>query len=251
MNPPQRNQHHQHSLTRPNALASAQAPADRPALQLVAVNGGTGDPSSTGMLAAQIADRVVAIAGQRGATVLVRTVSLRALANEITTATVSGLLGPQLTDVVHALRDADGIIASTPVYKAAASGLFSSFFQILDNDLLIGKPVILAATAGSERHALVIDDQVRPMFAYLRTLTAPTSVFAAASDWNSAGLGTRINRAAIELALLMESGFARHIKDESWDHYQHEYGSAGGSELGIDLDTDLMRLATGGSASQG
>ena len=46
----------------------------------------------------------------------------------------------------------------------------------------------------------------------------------------------------------MESGFARKIKDESWRSYQHEYGSAGGTELAIDLDTDLMRLATGGSA---
>ena len=46
----------------------------------------------------------------------------------------------------------------------------------------------------------------------------------------------------------MESGFARAIRDESWPGYQHEYGSAGGTETAIDLDTDLMRLATGGSA---
>jgi FMN reductase len=48
--------------------------------------------------------------------------------------------------------------------------------------------------------------------------------------------------------LLMESGFARKIKDQSWQSYQHEYGSAGGTELSVDLDTDLMRLATGGAA---
>jgi FMN reductase len=46
----------------------------------------------------------------------------------------------------------------------------------------------------------------------------------------------------------MESGFARKIKDESWQNYQHEYGSAADTETDIDLDTDLMRLATGGSA---
>src|SRR5947207_1107789 len=62
-------------------------------------------------------------------------------------------------------------------------------------------------------------------------------------------LNTRIDRAAVELVLLMESGFAAKIKDESWQSYQHEYGSAGGTETAIDLDTDLMRLATGGSAS--
>jgi len=48
--------------------------------------------------------------------------------------------------------------------------------------------------------------------------------------------------------LLMESGFAEQVRSESWQHYQHEYGSAGGTELEIDLSTDLMRLATGGSA---
>jgi FMN reductase len=51
------------------------------------------------------------------------------------------------------------------------------------------------------------------------------------------------------LLLLMESGFARAIRDESWDSYQHEFGSAAGSEDAIDVYTDWMRLATGGSAA--
>ena len=148
----------------------------------------------------------------------------------------------------EALGDADGIVASTPVYKAGASGLFTSFFQILDNDLLIAKPVILAATAGTARHALVVDDQMRALFAYLRTTTVPTSLFAAPEDWADPALNKRIDRAAFELVLLMESGFARQVRDESWQSYQHEYGSAGGSELSINLESDLMRLATGGSA---
>jgi FMN reductase len=76
----------------------------------------------------------------------------------------------------------------------------------------------------------------------------PTSLFAAPEDWSDPALATRIDRAARELVLLMESGFAAQIKDESWQSYQHEYGSANGTELSIDLNTDLMRLATGGSA---
>ena len=108
---------------------------------------------------------------------------------------------------------------------------------------------MLAATAGTARHALVADDQMRPLFAYLRTMTAPTALFAAPEDWSDPALNTRIDRAAVELVLLMESGFAAKIKDESWQSYQHEYGSAGGTETAIDLDSDMMRLATGGSAS--
>jgi FMN reductase len=176
-------------------------------------------------------------------------VDLRALATEITTAMVSQLVGPKLQKAITALGEADGIVASTPVYKAGASGLFTSFFQVLDNDLLIAKPVVLAATAGTARHALVVDEQLRSLFAYLRTIAVPTSLFAAPEDWSDPALNTRIDRAAVELVVLLESGIARQIRDESWRSYPHEFGSAGGTELTIDLDSDLMRLATGGSAS--
>ncbi|WP_026932460.1 CE1759 family FMN reductase [Glycomyces tenuis] len=217
--------------------------------RLVVVSGGTSDPSSTRMLADRIAGRVAELARGRDERVSVDVIDLRELATEITTAIVSQLMGPKLTRAVELLGGADGVVASAPVYKAAPSGLFSSFFHVLDNDLLIAKPVVLAATAGTARHALVVDEQMRSLFAYLRTMTVPTSVFASSEDWRDKDLGRRVDRAAIELLLLMESGFADQIRTESWKSYQHEYGSAGGTELDIDLSTDLMRLAAGGSAA--
>ena len=217
--------------------------------RLVVVSAGTSDPSSTRLLADRAADRVAALAARHGHEVTVSVIELREIAADISTALVSQLVTPKLRQAVTALAEADGIIAAAPVYKAAPSGLFTSFFHVLDNDLLIAKPVLLAATAGTARHALVADDQMRPMFAYLRAMTAPTSLFAAPEDWSDPALNTRIDRAARELVLLMESGFADRIKDEAWQSYQHEYGSAGGTETAIDLDTDLMRLATGGRAS--
>jgi len=215
---------------------------------LVVVSSGTGDPSSTRLLADRIASRAAARAAGHGNTVTVRAIELRELAADISSALTSQLVTPKLEQAIAALGQADGIVASTPVYKAGPSGLFTSFFHVLDNDLLIGKPVVLAATAGTARHALVADDQMRPLFAFLRTMAAPTSVFAAPEDWSDPALARRVDRAAFELVLLMESGFARRIRDESWPSYQHEFGSAGGAETAIDLDTDLMRLATGGSA---
>jgi FMN reductase len=217
--------------------------------RLVVVSAGTSDPSSTRLLADRTADRVKALADRHGHAVTVSVIELREIAADISTALVSQLVTPGLRQAITALGDADGIVAAAPVYKAGPSGLFSSFFHVLDNDLLIAKPVVLAATAGTARHALVADDQMRPMFAYLRAMTAPTSLFAAPEDWSDPALNTRIDRAARELVLLMESGLQGKIKDEAWLSYQHEYGSAGGTEIGIDLDTDLMRLATGGSAS--
>jgi FMN reductase len=224
------------------------APQDAERFRLLVVSAGTSDPSSTRLLADRIASRAAALAARRGNTVTISVIELRELAADIASALTSQLVTPKLEQAITALRQADGIVASTPVYQAGPSGLFTSFFQVLDNDLLIGKPVVLAATAGTARHALVADDQMRPLFAFLRTMAAPTSVFAAPEDWSDPALAKRADRAALELVLLMESGFARAIRDESWPSYQHEYGSAGGTETAIDLDTDLMRLATGGSA---
>jgi len=218
-------------------------------LRLAVVSAGIGDPSSTRLLADRTAERATGLAASRGAAVMVSVIDLREMAADISTALVSRLITPRLQQAMTVLGEADGIIAAAPVYKAGPSGLFTSFFHILDNDLVIAKPVVLAATAGTARHALVVDDQMRPLFAYLRAMTVPTSLFAAPEDWGDPALAQRIDRAARELVLLMESGFARKIKDESWDRYRHEYGSAGGAEVSVDLDTDLMRLAAGGSAA--
>jgi FMN reductase len=217
--------------------------------RLVVVSAGTSDPSATRLLAGRTAERAVALAARHGHAVTVSAIELRELAADISTALTSQLVTPKLRQASTLLAEADGIIAAAPVYQAGPSGLFTSFFHTLDNDLLIAKPVVLAATAGTARHALVADQAMRPMFAYLRTMTAPTSLFAAPEDWGDPTLATRIDRAALELVLLMESGFARAIKDQSWQSYQHEYGSAGGTQTSIDLDTDLMRLAAGGSAA--
>ena len=221
--------------------------AEHETFRLVVISAGTGDPSATRLLADRAADRVRALAAEHGNTVTTSVIELREIAADITTALTSQLTTPKLQRAITALGEADGVIAAAPVYQAGPSGLFTSFFHALDDDLLIAKPVVLAATAGTARHALVVDGQMRPALAFLRTLTVPTSLFAAPEDWSDDALATRIDRAALELVMLMESGFARKVRDESWRSYQHEFGSAGGTELAIDLDTDLMRLATGGS----
>ena len=224
------------------------SPAQEP-LRLAVISAGTSDPSSSRLLANRIADRSSELAACHGRTVTSSVIELREISADICTALISQLIRPRLQTAITALREADGIIASTPVYKAGPSGLFTAFIDILDDDLIIARPVVLAATAGTARHALVVDDQMRSMFAYLRALTIPTSLFAAPEDWGDPDLNKRIDRAAVEFVLLMESGFSRNVRDASWESYQHEYGGAGGTGTDIDLDTDLMRLAAGGSSA--
>ena len=100
------------------------------------------------------------------------------------------------------------MIAVTPVFSASYSGLFKTFVDVLDKDALIGRPVLLGATAGTARHSLVLEHAMRPLFAYPRATVAPTAVFAAAEDWaggdgTSRALSERIERAAGELAGLV------------------------------------------------
>ena len=87
---------------------------------LVVVSAGTSDPSSTRMLADRTAQRVAALAAERGAAVRTRVIDLRELAGDITTALTSQLVTPRLQQAVDALGAADGVIAAAPVYKAGA-----------------------------------------------------------------------------------------------------------------------------------
>ena len=225
-------------------------PSDPEPRRVVVVSAGTGDPSSTRMLADRIAQKSLDLLRESGMPASARVLELGPLAVDIARATVAGFPSEPLKAAIEELAAADAIIAATPVYKAGISGLFKSFVDVLDNDLLIAKPVLLAATAGSARHALVVDDQMRPLFAYLRALTMPTSVFSAPEDWGGAELGQRIERAATELTVMLRAGVGEQIADSAWSGYQHEFaGNAARAERtarDVDFDSPLMRLAAGG-----
>jgi FMN reductase len=225
--------------------------SEREPLRVVLVSAGTGRPSSTRLLGDRIAQKALDLLGEADEPATVGVIELGPLAVEIAKATVSGVTSAGLQAEIDRVAAADAVIAATPVYKAAVSGLFKSFVDLLDNDLLVAKPILLAATAGSARHALVVDDQMRPLFAYMRALTLPTSVFATPEDWGAGELGERIDRAAGELRVLLRAGVGREIADRNWSAHQHEFGGnatrAERSGADVDFDSDLMRLATGGS----
>jgi len=218
--------------------------------RLVVVSAGTGDPSSTRQLTDRVAQKTLARLRAAGTATSSSVIELGPLAVDIARATTAGFANEQLQVAIDRLAAADAIIAATPVYKAGMSGLFKSFFDVLDNDLLVAKPVLLAATGGSARHALVIDDQMRPLFAYLRALTLPTSIYAAPEDWGATELGDRIERAATELTVLLRAGIEDQITDHAWSSYQHQFaGNATRAERtasDVDFDSPLMRLAAGG-----
>lgn len=214
--------------------------------RLVVISAGTGNPSST----RQLADRIAQKSLDRLGDATVSVIELGPLAVDTARAAVAGFPGPELQEAIDTLAAADAVIVATPVYKAGISGLLKTFVDVLDNDLLVTKPVLLAATGGSARHALVIDDQLRPLLAFMRAFALPTSVYAAPEDWGSADLGKRIERAAAELAVLVRAGVEQQVADQAWSGYQHQFGGnasrAERTSDDVDFDSPLMRLAAGG-----
>ncbi|MDN4174659.1 FMN reductase [Nocardioides sp. SOB77] len=167
--------------------------------RLVVVSAGLSNPSSTRLLA----DRLAAATSEALAEATVTQVELRDLAHQLTDHLLTGFPGPELAAAIAAVRDADGLVVVTPVFSASYSGLFKTFFDVLEPGTLDGTPVLVAATAGTARHSLVLEHALRPLFAYLRAVVVPTGVFAATEDFASPDLEQRITRAAGELAALV------------------------------------------------
>jgi FMN reductase len=174
--------------------------------RLAVVTAGLSTPSSTRLLSDRLAAAAVRALADRGEAVEVEVVELRPLAHALADNLLTGFPSGALAEAVETVRRADALIAVTPVFSASYSGLFKTFFDVLETGTLEGTPVLLGATAGTARHSLVLDHALRPLFSYLRAVPVPTGVFAASEDFGSTAdgsLATRIERAAGELATLV------------------------------------------------
>jgi FMN reductase len=212
--------------------------------RIVVVTAGLSQPSSTRLLADQVADAVTTAVTARGEVATVEVIELRELATELAASLATGgLPTPALTRARELVSSADGLVAVTPVFNASYSGLFKMFFDTLDPDALNGMPVLVAATAGTPRHSLVLDHAMRPLFTYLRAVVVPTGVFAATEDFGGGaegdGLSSRIARAASQLAQLVVAqgdsvaGFVPGADDQRRRR-----------DSGTSLDTDVTPFAT-------
>lgn len=106
--------------------------------------------------------------------------------------------------IVASILSADVLVVGSPVYKGSYMGLFKHLFDLIDPAALAGKPVLLTATGGGEKHALVIEHQLRPLFGFFEAATLPTGIYASGADFNngvpaSPALLARIDRAVCQL----------------------------------------------------
>ncbi|MEV0157079.1 CE1759 family FMN reductase [Micromonospora sp. NPDC050686] len=171
---------------------------------LAVVSAGLNQPSSSRLLADQLAAAARDELTRRGTDVELRVIELREHAHDVVNHLLTGFPSAGLRQALDTVAGADGLIAVTPIFNASYNGLFKAFFDVVDRDALTGRPVLIGATGGTARHSLALEHAVRPMFAYLRSVVVPTAVFAAPEDWSGdrdeSALRSRIRRAAAELA---------------------------------------------------
>ncbi len=172
---------------------------------LAVVSAGLSVPSSTRLLADRLATATTTALRGQGIEPQLQVVELREHARDLADHLVTGFPNADLRPALDAVTGADGLIAITPIFAASYSGLFKTFFDVVEEGALAGKPVLLGATAGTARHSLALDYALRPLFAHLRAIASPTGVLAATEDWGStdSGLTQRIERAGSELADLV------------------------------------------------
>jgi FMN reductase len=147
-------------------------------IRLVAVSGGMQRPSKAAALAEHLLDLIA-----NEVPCEQRLIELGQLAPQFAGAAMRSQLPNTVEQELAAVEQADVLVVSTPVYRGSYTGLFKHFFDFIHEDALIDKPVLLAATGGSERHALVIDHQLRPLFSFFQARTLPLGVYATDQDF--------------------------------------------------------------------
>lgn len=107
------------------------------------------------------------------------------------------------------ISTADVLVVGTPTYKGSYTGLFKHAIDLLDPAALQGTPVILTATGGGDRHALVVEHQLRPLFGFFQAHTLPSAVYASDRDFVDYRLVAEPIRQRVEQAVGELAPFVR------------------------------------------
>lgn len=166
------------------------------ALKVVGVSGSLKAPSRT----IALVDEIVA-ALSRQLHVESRVIRINELGPSFAGALNRGEVPEEVEDALRAIETADVLVVASPVYRASFTGLFKHLFDFVDQYSLVDTPVLLAATGGSERHALIIEHQFRPLFSFFQAMTLPLGVYANDADFTDYRLTSERLRARIEKAV--------------------------------------------------
>jgi len=163
--------------------------------RVVAVSGSLHEPSKTTALV-----RAIAAAVAERAAVEIEVIELTDIGPSLAGTLRRDHLPANVEEKLLAIEAADLLIVGSPVYRASFTGLFKHLFDFVGQYELVGKPVLLAATGGGERHALIIEHQLRPLFAFFQALTLPLGVYASDTDFDGYVIASDVLHSRIALA---------------------------------------------------
>lgn len=162
-------------------------------LNVVILSGNLGSPSKSLVLGQQILSSLSSYFAVES-----QVVALSDYARDIGVARNPSEISQRGQEALAAIATADLLIAVTPVYKGSYTGLFKHLLDLLDPEALLDLPVILGATGGGEKHALIIEHQLRPLFGFFGAFTVPAGVYASDKDFDGYRLVNRTVLSRIE-----------------------------------------------------
>ncbi len=165
-------------------------------IKVVAVSGSLNDPSKTTVLLQEILDRLALVHP-----IEARLIKLTEIGPHFAGALSRAELPAVVEDELQAIETADLLVVASPVYRASFTGLFKHLFDFVDQYALVDTPVLLAASGGSERHALIIEHQFRPLFAFFQALTLPLGIYAHDSDFTDYKVSSQLLADRIEKSI--------------------------------------------------
>ncbi|MCX7521740.1 FMN reductase [Microbacterium sp. STN6] len=175
---------------------AARGGASAAPLRVVAVSGSLHAPSKTSALVNEILAAL-----SRQVDIEPTLFELSEIGPQFAGALVREELPASVEEVLRAIENADLLVVASPVYRASITGLFKHLFDFVGQYALMGKPVLLAATGGSDRHALIIEHQLRPLFGFFQALTLPLGVYASDADFTDYAVSSEALHERIETAI--------------------------------------------------
>jgi FMN reductase len=80
--------------------------------------------------------------------------------------------------IIDKVKAADALIIGTPMYRGSYTGVLKNLFDVIPNDALMGKPVGLIATGGTDHHFLAIEHELKPVIGFFAGYPIPGAVYA-------------------------------------------------------------------------
>ncbi|MCM3398559.1 NAD(P)H-dependent oxidoreductase [Oceanobacillus profundus] len=122
--------------------------------------------------------------------------------------------------VLEKIMEADGYIIGTPTFQASIPGTLKNLFDLLPMDAFREKVVGLVSTAGSAKHYLVAEQQLKPILNYMQAMVIPKYVFIEEKHYHKQAIIDdeivfRLNRLADDVVFFLRTAVQMKASEES------------------------------------